>query len=244
MIWIILGLIFLVFTIYLIKMFLYADPKKIIKIIKWLIILSLISFFLLIGLKFSSFFLWLALPVFYFSLRTILGIAISKFFGNLFNSGLKYNSFSKNKSSNISSIETEYLSMSLNQSDGKVDGIIKKGNLAGKRLEELSIETILELRDEVMEDRESVDLLEAYLDRITEKDWRSEDHEKESKGKASTDMSLKEAYLLLGLDETATIDEIKEAHHRLMLKNHPDQGGSNFLATKINQAKEVLLKNF
>ena len=71
MIWLILGLIVVICIIFLVRMVVYTDPKKIVKLFKWLIILSLIFFILLIGLKFSSFFLWLVLPVFYFALRTI-----------------------------------------------------------------------------------------------------------------------------------------------------------------------------
>ena len=224
-------------------MLIHASPKKIIKIIKWLIILSLIFVVILIGIKFSSFFIWLALPLFYFSLRTIAGLAISRFIRNLFNINFKKNSYDQYDKSNISSIETNFFSMSLNQTNGKVTGIIKKGKLAGKNIEDLSLKKLLELRKEVKEDRESLDLLEAYLDRISESDWREERYEYRDNETEIDSMSLKEAYLLLGLNETATMEEIKEAHHRLMLKNHPDQGGSNFLATKINQAKEVLLKN-
>ena len=54
-------------------------------------------------------------------------------------------------------------------------------------------------------------------------------------------MTRDEAYDVLGLEAGASTEEIKAAHHKLMSKIHPDHGGSTYLATKINQAKDFLL---
>ena len=56
-------------------------------------------------------------------------------------------------------------------------------------------------------------------------------------------MTIKEALEILELSGTPTDEEIKAAHHRLMKKIHPDQGGSGYFAAKLNQAKELLLKD-
>ena len=55
-------------------------------------------------------------------------------------------------------------------------------------------------------------------------------------------MTRREAALILGIRETAPPERIKAAHRRILVLNHPDTGGSTFLATKINEAKELLLK--
>ena len=54
-------------------------------------------------------------------------------------------------------------------------------------------------------------------------------------------MTRREASLVLGLRETSPEAKIKEAHRRIMMANHPDAGGSVYLATKINEAKDILL---
>lgn len=58
-----------------------------------------------------------------------------------------------------------------------------------------------------------------------------------------TSMTRKEALDILELGPDPTAEEIKDAHHAMMMKNHPDQGGSDYFATKINQAKDILLKS-
>jgi DnaJ family protein C protein 19 len=54
-------------------------------------------------------------------------------------------------------------------------------------------------------------------------------------------MTPEEAYEVLGLHPGATEAEIRAAHHRLMRTAHPDSGGSDWLATRVNQARDVLL---
>ncbi|MED6131078.1 hypothetical protein PIB30_006697 [Stylosanthes scabra] len=54
-------------------------------------------------------------------------------------------------------------------------------------------------------------------------------------------MNRREAALVLGVRDRTPTDKIKEAHRRVMVANHPDAGGSHYLASKINEAKEVML---
>lgn len=61
------------------------------------------------------------------------------------------------------------------------------------------------------------------------------------KGGFQSEMTRREASLILGIRESAAEDRVKEAHRRIMIANHPDAGGSSLLATKINEAKDMLL---
>ena len=62
-------------------------------------------------------------------------------------------------------------------------------------------------------------------------------------GPFGDDMTRREASLILGVRESAGKDKIVAAHKRIMLSNHPDNGGSTYVATKVNEAKNVLLGN-
>ena len=147
-----------------------------------------------------------------------------------------------------SKVETPFLRMNLDHDTGSMEGTILRGRFAGMRLEELAAADLLALLRECRaEDEEGARLLEAYLDRVRP-DWRDELAGERTAGtgrgntrSTSGDMSVEEAYAILGLSPGADADAIKEAHRRLMVKLHPDHGGSDYLATKINRARDVLL---
>ena len=145
-----------------------------------------------------------------------------------------------------SKVETAYLRMTLDHDSGEIDGEILQGSRRGSRLSSLSLAQVLEfMHDCQQHDNEAIPLLEAYLDRMHGSEWRNQANEHYSSTAdqaVSGQMTAQEAYEILGLDSSATEQDILDAHRRLMQKLHPDRGGSTYLASKINQAKDVLLK--
>jgi hypothetical protein len=146
-----------------------------------------------------------------------------------------------------STVATAFLRMTLDHDTGSMTGTILRGRFSGMRVEELGLAELLALLRECRaEDEEGARLLEAYLDRL-HPDWREElagERAGSSSGgarPAGGDMTVEEAYAILGLAPGADAEAIKEAHRRLMVKLHPDHGGSDYLATKINRARDVLL---
>lgn len=55
-------------------------------------------------------------------------------------------------------------------------------------------------------------------------------------------MTRREAALILGVRESTAMDKVREAHRRVMVANHPDAGGSHYLASKINEAKDMMMR--
>jgi DnaJ-domain-containing protein 1 len=134
--------------------------------------------------------------------------------------------------------------MVLDHDSGRMEGRCLKGQFAGRELSSLSQSESLQLLEELRStDSQGAILLEAFLDRRWP-GWRDRANDRaktERKSPRGGGMTANEAYDVLGLKPGAKPDEIRTAHRRLMMKFHPDQGGSTYLAARINEAKELLL---
>lgn len=142
----------------------------------------------------------------------------------------------------VSRVRSQFIEMELDHDTGAMTGRVTAGRHAGVPLDALDLATLAEFAGEI--DEESRALLTAYLDR-RHPGWREnaqEDPAARNGARRSAKMTEEEAYQILGLQTGASAQEIGRAHRTLMKKLHPDQGGSTFLAARVNEAKDVLLR--
>jgi DnaJ-domain-containing protein 1 len=142
----------------------------------------------------------------------------------------------------VSQVRSRFVEMELEHDTGAMRGRIVDGRYRGFSLDALDAPTLIELMRQV--DEESRALLMAYLDR-REPGWREHADADAAAGPGASragKMTEEEAYQILGLQPGASAEDIGRAHRSLMKKLHPDQGGSTYLAARVNEAKEVLLR--
>ncbi len=225
------GLAILGGLLLLVYLFVNADPAKLARGLKWTALgaAGVLFLFLLLSERFA--FIWTPLILTFPYLRGYLRSFLSGFRGS--------------GASPASEVVTPYLRMSLDHDTGTMAGTVLAGRFEGIQLAELSnADLIALLRECRAANSEGARLLEAYLDRL-HPDWRDEMGAGQSappRGGAG-DMTVAEAYEVLGLEPGADEAAIRSAHHRLMMQLHPDHGGTDYLATKINRARDVLLKH-
>lgn len=146
----------------------------------------------------------------------------------------------------VSRVRSAMIEMELDHDTGEMNGSVLAGARAGRALKDLDEEALRQLYEECRaNDPDGLRLLEAYLDRRFA-GWRehAEAHaDPGPHGRAQAGaMTEEEAYQILGLQPGADPDEVRRAHRTLMMKLHPDQGGTTYLAARINEAKDVLLR--
>ena len=144
----------------------------------------------------------------------------------------------------VSRVRSAFVEMELDHDTGAMQGRILAGRHEGVPLEALDVPSLVGFLPEI--DEESRALLMAYLDRRDPR-WRDHAQGDAAAGPGRTawssgKMTEEEAYQILGVQPGASAADIGRAHRALMKKLHPDQGGSTYLAARVNEAKDVLLR--
>jgi hypothetical protein len=144
----------------------------------------------------------------------------------------------------MSRVRSAFVEMELDHDTGAMRGRVLAGRHEGATLDALDIATLTGFLAEI--DEESRALLMAYLDH-REPRWREHAQADAATsthglGWSGGKMTEEEAYQILGVQPGARAEDIGRAHRALMKKLHPDQGGSTYLAARVNEAKEVLLR--
>jgi hypothetical protein len=145
------------------------------------------------------------------------------------------------RSAPVERITTDHLEIERDPVTGAMRGRVLKGFFKGRTLQRMQPVELAHLwQDCRLTDPASAQLVEPFLDRA-HPTWR-EDMARDEAGLGHNGaMPSDEALEILGLEPGASTDDIRRAHRELMLKLHPDRGGSTYLAAKINAAKEALL---
>ena len=164
--------------------------------------------------------------------------------GSFSNIGGIFSGSTQRSSGQASRVRSQFLDMSLDHDSGALSGRIVDGPNAGRTLDEFDLPQLIAMIPAF--DAESVALLESYLDRRDSR-WREHGDAGQAAGSGAAaggggPMTPEEAYQVLGLEAGASADDITRAHRNLMKKIHPDQGGSTYLAARVNMAKDVLLR--
>lgn len=135
-------------------------------------------------------------------------------------------------------LRTQHLEIKINLTNGAMDGTVRKGTYAESRLSTLSREQLSQLLSAYQNsDRESGLLLNAYMARRF-----TGFEEAKTTSPPLSGNSDEEALQILGLQPGASREDIGKAHKSLIQKLHPDRGGNDYLAAKVNAAKDQLLK--
>ncbi len=229
---VILGVAVLVLGLWAINAFGKADPKQVARLLRAMGGIG--------ALIFAAFLLF----------RGEIGVAVTV---GVFGLGLlgwvslwpaTFGARTEKSSGQASRARTAFLEMELNHDSGRMHGRVLAGRYKGTALDALDIPTLLKLFGEI--DGDSRDLLAAYLDR-REPGWREHAQGDAAAGSGPRPagggkMTEEEAYQILGIQPGASADDIARAHRSLMKKLHPDQGGTTYLAARVNEAKDVLLR--
>lgn len=228
--YLILGISLLIGLIFLSRWFVATEPRRVATVARWVA--------LIVAVIVGGYLIWGGRNILAALLLPLMIPALLRYRA-LWN---RIKAMSGPTPGQTSQVETRFLRMTLDHDTGVMTGMVREGRFQGRQLDELTLEDLVTLwRDCRAADAQSAAVLEAYLDRTQDEAWRQSAGAGAGPSAASTGMTREEAFEILGLEPSAGESEIRDAHRRLMQQVHPDHGGSNYLAAKINQAKDLLL---
>lgn len=233
MFYLLLGILLLIMLLYAAQHFVQANPTDLARTLRQgagIALLAIAAIFA-VGGRFAF-----AVP--------LAGVGLSllgwKSLGGVFGGGS-----GKASPGQTSRVRTAMVEMELDHDSGDMNGTVLAGRFTGQSLGDLSDADLKALWEETATDAQSQALVEAYLDRRLS-GWRehfkADGAERQSSPASAGAMTDEEAYQILGLSPGAGDAEIRAAHRRLMQRLHPDHGGTTFLAAKLNEAKDTLLR--
>jgi len=154
-------------------------------------------------------------------------------------------------------LRTGFVHVIVDPNTGLPDGRVVQGRYIGRRLSELSVDQLDALLSEAVSDPDSVSILTGIVlnrrdagrtggDRSRtrtggDRSGHRRTHGAAGAGRGSGTMGVEEAYQILGIAAGVSETEILAAHRRLMKLVHPDKGGSDYFASKLNEARDLLL---
>lgn len=152
-----------------------------------------------------------------------------------------------------SQVKSATLAMTLDHESGTMNGKVLGGEFVGSLLADLTAGELVRLHAYCRtNDLDALRLLEAYVARERSAEFDNAEELGGAAGGASShgengspssgDMSVQEAREVLGVADGANREAIVTAHRTLMSRLHPDKGGSDYLASKVNLARKVLLE--
>lgn len=240
------GLLVLAVLMLLGRLFVVASPATLARLVKG-VGLGLLAVVLLLLVVTGRLPLLLAFfaALIPWAFRAIQLHSLWRYFRNAFGGGGAGWHPAGSASPNTSQVETRWLRMILDHDSGQLDGEVLDGPFRGRILSQMSLDEARHLYRDIQGDTQSRQLMESWLDRV-HPDWRDEaadDTAPSTPPSVGTRMDRDEAYAILGLTPGASAADVKAAYHRLMRACHPDHGGSDWLAARLNQAKDVLLED-
>jgi DnaJ-domain-containing protein 1 len=229
------GVVALVLVLGALSAFTKADPKQVARLLRWVgggAALAVAGFLLFRGA------IAIAIPLGAFGLGLL---GWTSFWPASFTAR------TQRSTGQVSKVRTAFLEMELDHDTGAMRGRVIAGSHQGASLDALDRAALIKLLGEI--DDDSRDLLAAYLDRMAP-GWREQAQHDGARSAGSSGppppgggkMTEQEACQILGITPSASREEITRAHRALIKKLHPDQGGTTYLAARINEAKDVLLR--